>query len=353
MQIDDVRRVLVVGGGTMGQQIALQCATHGYQVVLYDIDPAALETGMGRIRGFADEQVRAGLLDDAGRAAALAAITATTDPVAAAADADLLSESVPEDPALKGRVLGQFGALCPERTVFTTNTSSLLPSMFAAATGRPDRFAALHFHPPVWSNTVADVMPHPGTAPQTTELVLAFARRIGQIPIRLQRESYGYVFNAMYMALNEAAVTLAANGIASVEDVDRAWMGIMHMPIGPFGMLDGVGLDTAFDIADFWARQTGDLQRRVNADFYKAYVDRGRLGVKSGEGFYRYPDPAYARPGFVAGEAEAAAPGATTTAADTGSTQPGSRMAATPDSGTEPPTGSAPVNAADGAEGAG
>ncbi len=338
MQIDDVRRVLVVGSGTMGQQIALQCATHGYRVVLHDIDPAALQAGMARIRAFADEQVRSGLLDDAGRARALAAITTTTDPVAAAVDVDLLSESVPEDPALKGRVLGQFDTLCPCRTVFTTNTSSLLPSMFAAATGRPDRFAALHFHPPVWSNTVADVMPHPGTAPETTELVLAFARRIGQIPIRLQRENYGYVFNAMYMALNEAAVTLAANGVASVEDVDRAWMGIMHMPIGPFGMLDGVGLDTAFDIADFWARQTGAPQRRINADFYKAYVDQGHLGVKSGEGFYRYPDPAYAQPGFVAGAADAAAPGAT---------------AAAPDSGTEPPTGSAQVNAAHGAEGDG
>lgn len=300
MPIDDVRRVLIVGSGTMGLQIGLPCATHGYAVVLYDIDAAALESGMGRLRRYADEQVRTGVIDAATPERALAAITTSTDPASAAAEVDLLSESVPEDRALKGRVLAELDGLCPARTVFTTNTSSLLPSMFAAATGRPDRFAALRFQPPVWSNNVVDVMPHPGTAPETTELVLAFARRIGQIPIHLRKESCAYVFNAMYMALNEAAVALAANGVASIEDVDRAWMGIMHMPIGPFGMLDGVGLDTAFDIADFWARQTGDPQRHINADFYKTYVDQGHLGVKSGEGFYRYPDPAYARPGFVA-----------------------------------------------------
>jgi 3-hydroxybutyryl-CoA dehydrogenase len=299
MQIDDVRRVLIIGSGTMGLQIGLQCATHGYAVALYDIDPAALDAGMTRLRGYAEVQVRAGAIDAGTRERALAAITTTTDPARAATDVDLVSESVPEDPALKGRVLGRFDALCPPRTIFTTNTSSLLPSMFAAATGGPDRFAALHFHLPVWSGNVVDVMPHPGTSEETTELLLAFARRIGQIPIRLRRESYGYVFNAMYTAINEAALTLVANGVASLEDVDRAWMGIFKMPIGPFGMLDGVGLDTAWHIADYWARQTGDPQRRRNADFLRTYLARGCLGVKSGEGFYRYPEPAYARLGFV------------------------------------------------------
>jgi len=299
MQIDDVRRVLIIGSGTMGLQIGLQCATHGYAVALYDNDPGALEAGMARLRGYADDQVRAGVIDAAGRERALGAITTTTDQALAAAEVDLVSESVPEDPALKGRVLGQFNALCPPRTIFTTNTSSLLPSMFAAATGRPDRFAALHFHQPVWSGNVVDVMPHPGTSQDTTELLLAFARRIGQIPIHLRKESHGYVFNAMYNAINTAAVTLVANGVASLDDVDRAWMGIFKMPIGPFGMLDDVGLDTVWHITDYWAHQLGDAQLRTNADFLKTYLDRGCLGVKSGEGFYHYPDPAYARPGFV------------------------------------------------------
>jgi 3-hydroxybutyryl-CoA dehydrogenase len=296
---DEIRRVLVIGSGTMGLQIGLQAAAHGFDVVLHDADPAALAGVEQRLRGYGEAAVGAGSIDADALDRVLTRIECISDPAAAAAEADIVSESVPEDPVLKGRVLGQFNRLCPERAVFTTNTSTLLPSMFAAATGRPDRFAALHFHTPVWSSNVVDVMPHPGTSAETTECLLAFARRIGQIPIRLRRENFGYVFNALYTAINREALTLAANGIASVEDVDRAWMGIMKMPIGPFGMLDGVGLDTVWDITDYWARQTGDPQTRINADFVRGYLDQGHLGVKSGQGFYRYPDPAYQAPGFL------------------------------------------------------
>ncbi len=299
MRADEVRKVLVIGSGTMGLQIGLQAATHGCDVVLHDTDPAALDGAEQRLRGYGAAPVAAGSIDTDALERALARIECVSDPAAAAAGVDIVSESVPEDPALKGRVLGLFNELCPERAVFTTNTSTLLPSMFADATGRPDRFAALHFHLPVWLSNVVDVMPHPGTSAETTECLMAFARRIGQIPILLRRENIGYVFNALYSAINREALTLVANGIASVEDVDRAWMGIMKMPIGPFGMLDGVGLDTVWHITDYWARQTGDAQLQANADFLRAYLDHGRLGVKSGQGFYRYPHPAYEVPGFV------------------------------------------------------
>ena len=299
MRAEDVRRVLVIGSGTMGLQIGLQAAIHGCHVVVQDTEPAALDAAPRRLRGYGEAPVAAGLVDADRLERALASIECIADPVAAAAGVDLVCESVPEDPVLKGRVLGQFNELCPQRAVFTTNSSTLLPSMFAAATGRPDRFAALHFHTPVWSSNVVDVMPHPGTSAETTEFLLAFARRIGQIPIRLRKESFGYVFNALYTAINREALTLVTNGIASVEDVDRAWIGIMKMPIGPFGMLDGVGLDTVWHITDYWARQTGDPQTRANADFVRTYLDRGRLGVKSGSGFYQYPNPAYEAPGFL------------------------------------------------------
>jgi 3-hydroxybutyryl-CoA dehydrogenase len=301
MQSEDVRRVLLVGSGTMGLQIGLQAATHGLEVALYETDPAARENAPGRLRGYAEQQQADGLLDTDTLEASLARVTVTADPAAAGADSDLLIECVPEDPELKGRVLAQFNALCPPRTVFATNTSTLLPSMYAEATGRPDRFAALHFHIPVWSANVVDVMPHPGTSAETTELLVAFARRLGQIPIRMRRESMGYVFNAVYTAMNRAAITLVANDVASVEDVDRAWMAIMKTPFGPFGALDDVGIDTAWHITEYWAGVTGDAQLRANADFLRGYIDRGCTGVKSGEGFYRYPHPAYAEPGFVEG----------------------------------------------------
>jgi 3-hydroxybutyryl-CoA dehydrogenase len=299
MQIEDVQRVAIVGAGTMGQQIGFQCAGHGYDVVIYDVDASAIEAASRRIDAYAEGLENGGVITAEVRASALARITLTSNLAAAAADADLLSEAVPEDPDLKGRVLAQFNAACPPRTIFMTNTSTLLPSQFAQASGRGERLLALHFHLPVWVNNLVDVMPHAGTAPEVTQLVLAFARRIGQLPIELRREHNGYVFNSMYSALNSAAITLAQQGVATIEDIDRSWMHITKAPIGPLGALDAVGLDTVWSITDYWARRLDDQQLRANAAFLKAYVDRGDLGVKSGCGFYTYPDPAYAQPGFI------------------------------------------------------
>ncbi len=299
MQIEDVRRIAIVGAGTMGQQIAFQCAGHGYDVVIYDVDPSALEAARKRIEAYAEGLEAGGAITSELRVAAQARIALTTDLPTAAQDADLLSEAVPEDPDLKGRVLAEFNPACPPRTIFMTNTSTLLPSQFAEASGRGRRLLALHFHLPVWINNLADVMPHPGTAPAVTRLVLAFARRIGQVPIELSREHNGYVFNSMYSALNSAAISLAQQGVASIEDIDRSWMHITKAPVGPLGALDAVGLDTVWTITDYWARRLGDPQLHANAAFLKEYVDRGALGVKSGRGFYTYPDPAYAQPGFI------------------------------------------------------
>jgi 3-hydroxybutyryl-CoA dehydrogenase len=299
---EEIRRVAVVGSGTMGQQIGFQCAGHGLDVVLHDIKPEALESARGRIDAYAEGLVAGGVIGAEVRDSALARITMTTDAAVAAGDADLLSEAVPEDPGLKGRVLAEFDALCPPRTIFATNTSTLLPSQYASASGRPDRVIALHFHLPVWVSNLADVMPHDGTRREVTERVLEFARQIGQVPIELRREHHGYVFNAMYTALNREAITMAEQGVATIEDIDRAWMHVSKWPHGPFGGLDAVGLDTAWQITDYWARELpADVQLRRNATFLKAYVDRRELGVKSGKGFYTYPDPAFARAGFVEG----------------------------------------------------
>ena len=297
MPAQDIQRVLVVGAGTMGGQIALQCARHGFDVTLYDVSAEALASGMARVRGYARRLAAEGRADDD----TLGRLTPTNDLPAAAATADLVTESVPEDPALKGRVFAELNDLCPPHTIFTTNSSTLLPSMIAAATGRPDRFCALHFHLPPWDANVVDVMAHPATDPDVTAAVVAFARRIGQIPIVAKKESSGYVYNAMLSALNRAALTLAAEGVAEVADVDRAWMGIMKMPIGPFGIMDAVGLDTVWKITDFWAGVTGDPQLRANATFLQAYLDEWRLGLKSSRGFYDYPNPAFGQSCFLAG----------------------------------------------------
>lgn len=299
MKLEDIKTVLIIGAGTMGQQIGFQCAVSGFDVIMYDIADNMLETAGKRLEKLAKAYIAAGRLTDATAAAARAKIRMTTDAQAAGVQADFVSESVPEDPKLKAKVFAQFHEICPAHAIFTTNTSSLVPSMFADATGRPERFAAFHFHD-TRVTQIVDIMPHPKTSPEVVGIIEAFAVRIGQIPIMLKKENFGYVFNALIMELFKSAQTLAANDVASIEDVDRAWMGVMHTPVGPFGIMDSIGIDTVWKVTDYWAKIVKDPQQIANAGFMKTYVDKGELGEKTGKGFYAYPNPAYAKPGFVA-----------------------------------------------------
>ncbi|MHC1725994.1 MAG: 3-hydroxyacyl-CoA dehydrogenase NAD-binding domain-containing protein [Syntrophobacteraceae bacterium] len=304
MKVDDIRKILVVGMGAMGQKIALQCARFGYEVVAYDPISASLENARVKIPAFAADLIEKQKMTPEASEAALSRITYTSRPEEGA-DADLLSESVFEDPDLKAKVFAQFNQVCHPKTVFTTNTSTLLPSMYAEATGRPARFAALHFYG-VFDHQLADVMPHPGTSPEIVELLAAFARRIKQVPLVFKREFPGYVANAIFGAMNDMAIKIAlVEKIASVEDVDRAVMLHLEMPYGPFGLCDHVGLDTVWHIAQSKAKISGDPGAQKFADEFKRdYIDKGRLGVKSGRGFYTYPDPAYLRPDFLGGDSE-------------------------------------------------
>jgi 3-hydroxybutyryl-CoA dehydrogenase len=283
----------------MGREIGLQCAIHGFEVMLYDTSEEALAEARREQEAILGHLVAEGRLTEAAAAATLERISATENAESAAAEADLLSESVPERPELKREVLARFHELCPPRTVFTTNTSTFVPSMFAEDCGRPAQFASLHFHHPVWIANVADVMPHPGTDPEVVELLESFAWRIGQIPIVCRKENNGYVFNAMLLSLLGSALTLVASEVAPPEDVDRAWMGVMKTPIGPLGIIDSIGIDTAYDVVSYWAEAEEDPQMEENAALLRSFVDTGRLGLKTGEGFYTYPDPAYQQTDFV------------------------------------------------------
>ncbi len=304
MNIDDIRHVLVVGTGTMGQKIALQCARYGYEVIAYDGFAKSLENAQERIPAYAADLVSQGLMTAAEVEPTLARITYTLNPEDGA-QADLISESVLEDPELKGKIFAQFNAICPPHTLFTTNTSTLLPSMFAAATGRPDKFAALHFYG-VWMKNLADIMPHPGTSPETLSLLMAFAKRIGQVPTLLKKEYPGYIGNTILGALNAVALKLVfVDRVATVEDVDRAFMLLEGTPYGPFGWLDSNGLDTIWHVMESGAKTSGDPGAQEFADMFKReYIDKGWLGVKSGRGFYSYPNPAFSQPDFLSGPGE-------------------------------------------------
>lgn len=298
--MNSIQTVLILGSGTMGLQIGLQCAAYGFNVTIYDVSEHALEKVENRLNKLA--QVLAGRnrisLEQA--AASPGRIRFTTDPGAAAKNADLISESIPEDPKLKQDVFAQFNAICPEHTIFTTNSSTLVPSMIAGATGRPDRFAALHFHDLAVTNIV-DIMPHPGTSAQTLDDIRSFCQAIGQFPIELKKEQSGYVFNTMLVQLLQSALTLAANEVASVQDIDRAWMGIMKTTAGPFGIIDSIGLDTVYKATEYWAGITQKPQSHANAALLKKRVEKGELGVKTGKGFYQYPKPDFLNPKFMVG----------------------------------------------------
>jgi 3-hydroxybutyryl-CoA dehydrogenase len=282
-----IHRVLVVGAGTMGQQIAVSCRQSGLDVVLYDSNPQALEMARQAVER-RPLNIQPDRFVAASRARILSQLRVVTDPAKAAADIDLLIEAVPEKLSLKREVFRQFHAVCPPAALFATNTSTLLPSAMAESTGRPAQFAAMHFN---LERDLVELMPHPGTAAETLDRLRTFCERINHVVVVCKTEFPGFVFNNLLMMLNGTAIALAANGVASLEDIDRAWMQATRMDIGPFGIMDGIGLDTAYRVTELRAQLTRDPQGLKNAQFLKQYVEAGRLGIKTGAGFYEYPQP--------------------------------------------------------------
>ena len=295
-----IKKVLILGAGTMGLQIGLQCAASGFEVMVYDPYEDALEAAQKRLGRLAERLAAGARITRDQAETALTRMGFSSDPETAGRDADFINESVPEDPELKARVFSRFNEICPEHTIFTTNTSTLIPSMIAEATGRPDRFAAFHFHDCMLTNVV-DIMPHPGTSEATLAVIRQFCSDIAQFPVELKKEQHGYVFNTMLSELMGAALGLASKEVAAVPDIDRAWMGIMKTLVGPFGIMDSIGLETVYKVTDYWAEKTEDPQGRRSAAFLKAYVDRGDLGMKTGKGFYTYPEPEFLAPDFMKG----------------------------------------------------
>ena len=294
LSLSQIKNITILGCGTLGLRIGLRCALDGFQVCIYDISSPQIERAKKTQEKILVSLLKKGLIEEEGRQAALNRIRWTQDPHEAANGADLMSESVTEQLELKRQVYEQFAPLWPEHTLLTTNTSYLLPSQLAEASGRPKRFCALHFHD-VFTATVVDIMPHPHTAAWIPPLLMDFGKSIQQIPVLVQQETPGYVFNAMLMAILGMAGALYTKDLASVEDIDRSWMGNMNTPVGPFGMMDQIGLDTAYHVVS----SRKDPRSIRFAEMLKTYVDAGKLGVKTGEGFYQYPRPAYQDKSFL------------------------------------------------------
>ncbi|GAA0301877.1 3-hydroxybutyryl-CoA dehydrogenase [Gracilibacillus halotolerans] len=294
------KNITVAGGGVLGSQIAFQTAYKGFKVSLYDINDEAIEKAKERM-----EYLQSRYIKDLGASEedlnqALSRLSFHSDLAEAVKDADFLIEAVPEVVQIKTDFYQQLAAVAPEKTVFATNSSTLLPSQFAEATGRPEKFLALHFANEIWKNNTAEVMKHPGTNKKVFDDVIDFAKAIGMVALPLHKEQPGYILNSLLVPFLDAAEKLVVKDVADVETIDKTWMIGTGAPLGPFAILDVVGIRTAYNIVEAKAKATNNEEYKNIAEFLKMnYIDKNKLGIESGEGFYKYPNPSYRNPDFL------------------------------------------------------
>ncbi|MDS1016604.1 3-hydroxyacyl-CoA dehydrogenase [Lentilactobacillus buchneri] len=294
-----IKKVTVAGSGVLGSQIAFQSAFKGFDVTVYDISQEAVDKAEERIKGLRHAYRHDIAATDEEFNAGISRLKFTDDLAAAVKDADLVIEAIPENPDIKHEFYQKLSKLAPSNAIFTSNSSTLVPSMFAADTGRPKQFLNMHFSNQVWLNNTAEIMGSPETDPAIYQEIVQYARDIGTVPIQLKKEQPGYILNSLLMPLNAAAGALWLKGIADPKMIDRTWMAATGAPWGPFGILDAVGIRTAYNITLAAAKK--DPAVMPLADAFKKMLDEGKLGVESGEGFYKYPDPEYKTKEFLEG----------------------------------------------------
>ena len=311
-----VKNVVVVGGGVLGSQIAYQSAYKGFHVVTY----LRSEESIGRARPKLERLHQIYLAElraakekggplSRGLAPSVPAPTGealdkliaqaeeayrtfrySTDLGEAVHDADLVIEALSENPQEKVAFYAKLQPVLPEKTIIATNSSTLLPSALADATGRPDRFLALHFANNIWKQNTAEIMGHSRTDPAAYETVAQFAADIGMVPLRLKKEKAGYILNSMLVPFLMSAQQLLVDGIADAETVDKTWMLATGAPLGPFRILDIVGITTAYNIVLNFpdTADPASFHGRLAKFLKEEYIDKGKTGVNAGEGFYKY-----------------------------------------------------------------
>ncbi|MDH5163000.1 3-hydroxyacyl-CoA dehydrogenase [Heyndrickxia oleronia] len=294
------QNITVAGSGVLGSQIAYQTAFKGFNVSVYDINDEALERAKERINGLKEHYKKDLNATDEEVNLAYERISFNSNLSKAVTDADLVIEAIPEVVQIKTDFYNELGNVAPEKTIFATNSSTLLPSQFADATGRPAKFLALHFANEIWKNNTAEVMKHPGTDMKVFNEVIEFAKAIGMVALPLYKEQPGYILNSLLVPLLDAAQLLLLNEVADAETIDKTWMIATGAPQGPFAILDVVGINTAYNITLAKAKATGSQEYEKLAELLKSeYIDKGKLGRATGEGFYTYPNPNFMKPGFL------------------------------------------------------
>ena len=309
------KKVVVIGGGVLGSQIAYQTAYKGFDVTIwlrsresvqraqhkidllyaqYAESLAQMDTPEGKhpsvwCRGLADPETFDYRTCMAANEAAHSGLKMELDLEKALKGADLVIESMAEDPEAKTAFYKKAAKLLPDNTVLVTNSSTMLPSRFAESTGRPEKYLALHFANNISFGNTAEIMGHAGTSRKYYDQVVAFAEEIGMVPLCLYKEQPGYLLNSMLMPFLGSALRLWAENVADPETIDFTWKSATGAATGPFEILDLVGINTSYNIlkmkrgADDITTPNGKIIAKL-----KERMDAGKLGVSTGEGFYKY-----------------------------------------------------------------
>ena len=285
MSEKQIEKVGVLGTGLMGSGIVHVCAQAGYQVVAREVEEKVWKKAFEKIGGFMQKAVEKEKVTAADREAALARMSGTTD-LGDLADCDLVIEAVVEDIQVKNEMFGELDGLCPAHTIFASNTSSLTIVEMAAATSRPDRVVGLHFFNPVPVMKLVEVVKSVTTSQQTFERAWAFAESLGKIPIAAKDNS-GFVVNLLLVPYLLGAVRALETGVASTEDIDKGMVHGTGHPMGPLTLLDFVGIDTTYRIAEIMFEEYKDHVYAAPPLLRKMHL-AGLHGRKSGKGFYDY-----------------------------------------------------------------
>ncbi len=282
-------RLAVVGAGSMGAQIAQQAALHGIDAVLHDLDEDQLRKARASNQGHIARRVEKGRLSEEKAREALERVRETTDLREAAREADFVIEAVFEDLDVKRSIFHDLDELAPAHAVLASNSSTIGISKIADATRRPDRCLNMHFFYPVLVMDLVEVVRGPQTSDETIERGMALAREMGRTPVLLKKEIDGFIVNRILHAATQEAYRLLDADVASFEDIDAAVEKGLNWPMGPFRLGDFSGLDVTYNARLHMYRSTGDERYRPSPQL-EAKVKAGKLGRKTGEGWYRY-DP--------------------------------------------------------------